>query len=245
MRIAVISDVHGNLIGLDATLADLQAQPADQIVFLGDMIQGGPQPAEVLARLRELACPVVMGNADAWLLTGTATGEEPTTERQLAVREWQLARLTADDRAAIERFQPTVELGLGGRTLLCFHGSPASFDEIILPATPEEEFQRMLQPFAPAIMCGGHTHLQQVRRLGDTLFFNPGSAGFAYSHQQPEQGFKADPWAEYAVLTYHDGRIGLEFRRVPYRAEALIQIYLESGRPYAEEAAEQYRAAVR
>jgi putative phosphoesterase len=244
MRIAVISDVHGNLLGLDAALADLQAQPADQIVFLGDMIQGGPQPAEVVARLGELACPVVMGNADAWLLTGTDTGGEPTTERQLAVREWQLTRLTADDRAAIERFQPTVEIELGGRTLLCFHGSPASFDEIILPATPEEEFQRMLRPFAPAIMCGGHTHLQQVRRLGDTLFFNPGSAGFAYSHQQPEQGFKAGAWAEYAILTYEAGRLGLEFRRVPYRAETLIQIYLESGRPYAEEAAEQYRAAV-
>lgn len=244
MRIAVISDVHGNLLGLDAALADLRRDPADQIVCLGDMIQGGPQPAEVVARLRELACPVVMGNADAWLLTGKDTGGETTTERQLAVREWQLARLTADDRAAIERFQPTVEIALGGRALLCFHGSPASFDEIILPATPEEELQRMLGPFAPAIMCGGHTHLQQVRRLGDTLFFNPGSAGFAYSHEQPEQGFKADPWAEYAVLTYEAGRIGLEFRRVPYRATDLIQIYLESGRPYADEAAEQYRPAI-
>jgi predicted phosphodiesterase len=239
----VISDVHGNLIGLDAALADLQDQPADQIVFLGDMIQGGPQPAEVVARLRELACPVVMGNADAWLLTGRDTGGEPTTERQLAVREWQLARLAPDDRATIERFQPTVEIELGGRALLCFHGSPASFDEIILPTTPEDEFQRMLGRFAPSIMCGGHTHLQQVRRLGETLFFNPGSAGFAYSHQQPEQQFKADPWAEYAVLTYNDGRIGLEFRRAPYSAEALAQIYLASGRPYAEEAAEQYRPA--
>jgi predicted phosphodiesterase len=243
MRIAVISDVHGNLIGLDAALADLQARPADQIVFLGDMIQGGPQPAEVVARLRTLACPVVMGNADAWLLTGRATDAEPTSEQQRAVREWQLTGLSPDDRAYIESFQPTIEIGLGGgRALLCFHGSPASFDEIILPATSEDEFQRMLGPFAPALMCGGHTHLQQIRRLGDTLFFNPGSAGFAYSHQQPEENFKADPWAEYALLTYEDGRIGLEFRRVPYSAEALVQVYLDSGRPYAQEAAAQYRS---
>jgi predicted phosphodiesterase len=246
MRIAVISDVHGNLVGLDTVLADVQTHPADTIVFLGDMIQGGPQPAEVVARLRGLACPVVMGNADAWLLTGQATGAEPTTERQLAVREWQLARLSAEDRAFIERFQPTIEIGLGGeRTLLCFHGSPASFDEIILPTTPEEEFQRMLGPFAPALMCGGHTHLQQIRRLGDTFFFNPGAAGFAYSHQQPDETFKADPWAEYALLTYDDGKIGLEFRRVPYSADLLAQIYLDSGRPYAEEAAEQYRPTKR
>jgi predicted phosphodiesterase len=241
MRIAILSDVHGNCVGLDAALADLQQHPADQIVCLGDMIQGGPQPAEVVTRLRELDCPVVIGNADAWLLTGQATDAEPTSAQQLAVREWQLTLLTPDDRAFIARFQPTVELALGGgRTLLCFHGTPHSFDEIILPTTPEEEFQRMLGPFAPALMCGGHTHLQQIRRLGDTLFFNPGSVGFAYSHQQPDAQFKADPWAEYAVLTFEDGQIGLEFRRVPYSAEAVIQTYLASGRPYADEAAAQY-----
>ena len=243
MRIAVISDVHGNCVGLDAALADLQTHQADQIVFLGDMIQGGPQPTQVVARLRALACPVVMGNADAWLLTGKETGSEgPASEKQLAVRAWQLAQLSVEDRSYIEQFQPTVEIPLGeDKSLLCFHGSPHSFDDIILPTTPEEEFQRLLGPFAPAVMCGGHTHLQQIRRLGDTFFFNPGSAGFAYSHQQAEQGFKADAWAEYAVLSYEQGRLGLEFRRVPLDAESLIQVYLHSGRPYAEEAAEQYR----
>ena len=242
MRIAILSDVHGNCVGLDVALADLQQQPADQIVCLGDMIQGGPQPAEVVARLRELACPVVMGNADAWLLTGQATDAEPTTAQQQAVREWQLTRLAPEDRAFIERFQPTIEIALGdGRALLCFHGSPSSFDEIILPETPEQEVQRMLGPFAPALMCGGHTHLQQIRRLGDTLFFNPGSVGFAFNREQPEEQFKADSCAEYALLTYDDGRIGLEFRRVPYSTEAIVQVYLASRRPYADQAVEQYR----
>jgi predicted phosphodiesterase len=243
MRIALISDVHGNCIGLDAALADLQAHPADQLICLGDMVQGGPQPAEVVARLRALACPVVMGNADAWLLTGVETGSEgPASERQLAVRAWQLSQLSDADRAYIQGFQPTVEIALGAdRNLLCSHGSPHSFDDIILPTTPEEDFQRLLGPFVPAIMCGGHTHLQQIRRLSDTFFFNPGSAGFAYSHQQSEENFKADAWAEYAILSFEDGLVGLEFRRVPYRAEALVQIYLASGRPYAEEAADQYR----
>jgi putative phosphoesterase len=243
MRIAVISDVHGNCVGLEATLADLQTHPADQIVFLGDMIQGGPQPAQVVARLRALACPVVMGNADAWLLTGKETGSEgPPSEQQLAVRSWQLTQLSDLDRAYIEQFQPTVEIGLGdGKKLLCFHGSPYSFDDIILPTTPEQEFQRLLAAFAPAVMCGGHTHLQQIRRLGDTFFFNPGSAGFAYSHQQADQNFKADPWCEYAVLSFQNGRLGLEFRRVPLDIEALIQAYQTSGRPYAQAAIEQYQ----
>lgn len=245
MRIAIVSDVHGNCLGLDTVLEDLRAQPADQLVFLGDMIQGGPQPAEVLARLRELGAPVVLGNADAWLLSGLETGAEPpASAQQLAVREWQLAQLSADDRAFIGQFQPTVELALGqGRTLLCFHGSPASFDDIILPSTPDDEVQRLLGPSAPALMCGGHTHMQQVRRVADTLFFNPGSAGFAYSHTQPEGQFRADAWAEYALLTVDGGRLGLEFRRVPFDAAELAERYHASGRPYAEVAVRQYQPA--
>src|SRR4051812_42405463 len=113
MRIAILSDVHGNCVGLDAALADLQQHPADQLVCLGDMIQGGPQPAEVVARLRSLDCPIVMGNADAWLLNEQATDAEPSTPQQLAVREWQLTRLSPDDCAFIECFQPTVDVDLG------------------------------------------------------------------------------------------------------------------------------------
>src|SRR5689334_25038431 len=119
MRIAVISDMHGNCVALDAVLADLGRDPADQIVCLGDAIQGGAQPAQTVARLRELGCPVVMGNADAWLLSGQATGSEATTEKQEAARLWSLAQLSAADQAFIAGFQPTVEVVLpGGRRLL-------------------------------------------------------------------------------------------------------------------------------
>src|SRR5690349_17179247 len=85
MRIAVISDIHGNCLALDAVLADLQRDGVDWIVCLGDAIQGGAQPAETVARLRDLGCPIVMGNADAWLLTGEETGAEgPPSEQLLA-----------------------------------------------------------------------------------------------------------------------------------------------------------------
>src|SRR5262245_50507124 len=149
MRIAVISDMHGNCVALDAVLADLRRDPADQIVCLGDAIQGGPQPAEVVARLRELGCPVVMGNADAWLLSGQATSDEGISAERLSkmsdVRVWSLAQLSNADRAFIAQFRPTVEIPLrGGRSLLCFHGSPTSFDDIILPTTPEADFQNLL-----------------------------------------------------------------------------------------------------
>jgi predicted phosphodiesterase len=242
MRIAVISDIHGKCLALDAVLADLQEHPVEQVVCLGDAIQGGHQPAQTVQRLRELACPIIMGNADAWLLTGKETGNEGVSEQQLAAREWSLAQLSEADRQFIAGFHLTYELALeGGNTLLCFHGSPRDFDELIFPDTPEDHFQMMLRKFAPAIMTGGHTHIQYMRRLGDCFFFNPGSVGVAYNRHQPDQGFQCDPWAEYAVLTSESARLGLEFRRVPLDAQMLIESILASGRPYAQEMAAQYQ----
>jgi putative phosphoesterase len=244
MRIAIISDIHGNCIALDAVLADLERSPLgiDKIVCLGDAIQGGAQPAETVTSLRELSCPVVMGNADAWLLTGQDTGTvEKATEKQLQVREWSLSQLSKEDLSFIEGFEPTIEMPLeGGVKLLCFHGSPTSFDDLIFPETPEEEFQKMLGGFTPAIMTGGHTHLQHVRRIGDLFYFNPGSVGVAYDRHQSEEDFRCDPWAEYAVLACEDGRIALEFRRVPFEVDKLISLTIASGRPYAEEIVSRY-----
>src|SRR5262245_32177831 len=75
MRIAVISDMHGNDLAFEAVEADIKKQGVDQMVCLGDAVQGGSQPAEIVQRLRRLNCPVVMGNADAWLITGKETAD--------------------------------------------------------------------------------------------------------------------------------------------------------------------------
>ena len=246
MRVAVISDMHGNDIAFEEVEADIRQRKIDQIVCLGDAIQGGPQPAAVVQRLRALNCPVVIGNADAWLISGVETADEGIPSERLKqmgdIRNWSLSQLTEDDRAFIANFQPTVTLNLeDGLDLLCFHGSPTSFDDIILPAALDDEFQKFLGPYADHILTGGHTHAQQIRRNGDLFFFNPGSVGFAYSHYQPDGQFFADSWAEYAVLTVEKGQISLELRRVPFDVRELIRIYRESGRPFADEAIAQYQ----
>jgi predicted phosphodiesterase len=244
MRVAVIADVHGNCAALDAVLADLEANSADQIVCLGDMIQGGPQPAETVARLRDLGAPIVMGNADAYLLTGDESGPEPVTERLRATRQWSLSRLSAEDVAFITGFVPTVEVTLdGGRRLLAFHGSPASYDDLIFPHTLQEEVERLLGAHAPAIMTGGHTHVQQIRRVGAGLFFNPGSVGFAFRHGQPEATFRADPWAEYAVVTSEGERFGLEFRHVSFDTSAYVNAVHAGKMPDADAVAARYANA--
>jgi putative phosphoesterase len=245
-RIAVISDVHGNMVALDAVLAALPTGAVDGLVALGDMVQGGPQPAEVVAALRRLACPVVMGNADDWLLTGDFKGDNPAPpaeEEKLAdIRRWSLAQLDEADRAFIAAFLPTVELELAfGRRLLCFHGSPTSFHHLIFPDTAEEEFQGYLGGYAEAFLCGGHTHRQQIRRVGDTFFFNPGSVGLAYSHAQSQDDFRLDPWAEYAILTSSRDGVALTFHRVAIDVPALRQVFATSGRPHAAEDAARWR----
>ncbi len=247
MRIAVMSDIHGNRIGLDTVLEDLRAHPADRIVCLGDAIQGGPQPAQVVKRLRELGCPVVLGNADAWLISGEETGEESMTDERRrmldAVREWTLGQLSAEDRAFIQGFQPTAEIELeAGRRLLCFHGSPDSFDDIMLPDTPQVKLLKFLGQHSADVFAGGHTHVQYMRRITQEgrIMFNPGSVGMAYAHHQPEGIERMDAWAEYALLTSEGDRLALEFRRVPYDVGPLLEAYRASGRPYAEKAIAQY-----
>lgn len=246
MRLAVISDMHGNCFALDTVLTDIRKQGIEQIVCLGDAIQGGAQPAETLERLRELNCPVVMGNADAWLITGQQTSpSEQISEQQLTVREWSLAQLSEHDIAFVRQFQPTIAIPLEGRKkLLCFHGSPHSFDDVILPETPDNTVRQFLSGYDATLLTGGHTHTQQLRRLGDSWYFNPGSVSLAYNWERSDMAksqISVDPWADYAIVSSEDTVLGITFRHVPLDIDALTRIIRTSGRPYAEDASALYR----
>ena len=221
MRIALFSDVHGNAVAFDALLADLERRPVDRFVCLGDAIQGGPQPRECVERLRELGCPVVLGNADWEVL-----------EHDAELERWTRAQLSEDDLAFIRSFAATVELP----GVLAFHGTPTSFDDVILPWTSEEEFRALLEGDDAPVLAGGHTHLQFVRRRGASLFVNPGSVGLAYDYEQPKEAFRFDHWAQYAVVSEDEGVFSLEFRRVPFDAAAVVRAYESSGIPGAERA---------
>jgi putative phosphoesterase len=241
LRIAVFSDIHGNCVAFDSVLTDIDAQHIDGMVCLGDAIQGGAQPAETVSRLRERRVPTVMGNSDSWLLGGVHPDDkESITESQRDVRAWSLSRLKNEDREFIRQFRSTVRLALGERDMLCFHGSPGSFNDLIWPTTTEAEFTRMVGEQGNAILCGGHTHLQQLRRVGDSFFFNPGSVGFSWNHSHTSEKLRADPWAEYAVVSLEGTTIGVEFRRVPFDVRELVRLATAAGRPHADEMAAEY-----
>ena len=238
MRLALFSDVHGNAVALRAFLADLDRAGADAVVCLGDAVQGGVQPDEVVDLLDTLGCPVVLGNADAFLLDPDA-GEEEATEGQLAMRAWSVERLGAARLERIRSYRPTVELDLGGaHALLAFHGSPRSYDDFLLPATAEGVFRELLGDKGRAtVLAGGHVHLQFLRRVGRALFVNPGSVGFGYDHEQSEEGFRLDPWAAYALVDLAGERLEVSFRRVPFDAAEVVRAIRESGAPGADGAA--------
>ena len=241
MRVALFSDVHGNAVPFDAFLADLDRQDVDQVVCLGDHAQGGPQPAECLERLRDLECPAVMGNSDDFLLT-LDPGDEPVTEAQLETARWSQAQLSKEQLDFHRSFQPTVELDLGGgRSLLAFHGTPRSRNEIVGPWMDEEAFREPFADVDATVLAGGHTHQQWARRLGDRYYVNPGSVGLAYDHHQTEESFRADTYAEYAVLTVDGPGVGVEFRRVPFDAGAVIAAIEASGMPHHDRAARFWR----
>lgn len=245
MQIAIISDIHGNCFALDQVLKDIRQQGIEQIVCLGDAIQGGAQPARTVERLRELNCPIVLGNADAWLVTGLETSpNEQTSEQQNAVRAWSLAQLTEHDIAFVQQFQPTIEISLeADKKLLCFHGSPHSFDDIILPTTPDDRFQQLLGGFTATLLTGGHTHTQQMRRIASSWYFNPGSVSLSYNWglSDFEKGqMRVDPWADYAIVSSEGACLGITFRHVPFDVDELAHIIRASGRPYAEDSIAMY-----
>ena len=232
MRLGLISDIHGNLLALEAVLAELEREELDSLLCLGDVV-AGPRANEALARIRALDCPVIMGNWDAWSVDGMP---EPTTqveEKLYAIGAYWAERLDDADRDSIRGFVPRVELEVGGTRVLCFHGSPNSYDDWIVATTPDEEVAQLLDPYAAPVLIGGHTHLQMVRRYEGCLFVNPGSVGLPFERWSPED-VEVAPRAEYAVLTAGDGRFAVELRRTGYDVAAHLRSGCESGMPYAD-----------
>lgn len=239
MRIALIADIHGNLVALNAVLDDLMRERVDQVICLGDVVAFGPQPAEVVARLRDFGCPTIMGDTDATLLRPDAPATDETLRRLQDIDRWAAARLTLAEREFISAFPPTVPVTLAtGASLLCYHGSPRSFKDRIYAATGADALDHMLAGTAAQLYVGGHTHIQMLRRHRDVLVLNPGSVGLAYdrvpSPELPATAVRNPPRAEYAILTSAGSHFSLDLRHVPFDVRAVRQAARDNDMPHAE-----------
>jgi putative phosphoesterase len=231
MRVGLIADIHGNVPALDAVLAELEAERVDEIVCLGD-VPVGPQPCETVERIRKLECPVVLGNWDSYFLNGFPHLGGELGRRLVEIGAWWAERLSGKQLDYMRSFKATVELGDGDARLLAFHGSPRSFEEAILATTPEEELGQMLDGASAAVLAGGHTHFQLVRRLGESLIVNPGSVGLPFSRRAAVM--RIAPWAEYGIVTIEDNRLAVDLRRTTFDVEAYVELLRSSGMPHAE-----------
>lgn len=219
VRVAFLSDMHGNAVAFRAALADLEPRKPDLIVSLGDVAQGGPQPLECVELLQELGCPCVLGNSDGFLLTldvgGEPVSDPEELERLMETGRWSREQLGKDGLAFLEGFASTVRAG----RMLCCHATPGSNEDVVLPTTPREEVERALADVDTDGVAAGHVHLQWLRRFGERLWFCVGSVGLVYEHKEPLDDVPFEPFCEYALV---DAELAVEFRRIPFDVEELI-----------------------
>jgi predicted phosphodiesterase len=235
-RIALISDIHANLIALEAVLADVDRVGVDQLIFLGDALTIGPQPKAVVERLKALGCPCIRGNHEDFLLDLPALHNGDHAPWYITIAEWCAAQLEPADFAFLQSFQPTCQIALdAANDLLCCHGSPQSNTDQILPTMSDAALAVMLTGQSARVIACGHTHLPLVRRLAQQTIVNVGSVGAPFMTFPFEGQPRLVPWAEYGLLDWHNGRLQIELRQVPLDLEAIRASALNTDMPGAVE----------
>jgi putative phosphoesterase len=221
VRVAAISDVHGNLPALEAALAAADRAEPDLIVFGGDLVWG-PLPRETLERILALDRPVrfVRGDADRDVVEAIAPildPDDPTNE----MSNWCRRQLTAEQLEFLMAQPETLSLEVDGLgpTLFC-HGSPRSDRDRITVGSADEKVLGWLEGVEERVVVCGHTHAQFDRRFGVWRVLNPGGCGLQF-------GPRGAAWA----LLGPD----VEMNLAPYDAEAAAAMFQARGGPATQQ----------
>lgn len=226
MRIAVLSDVHGNLEALDAVLDDVAGQGVEATVALGDFLSGPSDPVGVADRLIELGLPSVRGNHDRYITDGRE-------------KDWHidaLVRGLLDERQHRWLGSVPATLLLEGDVFLC-HGTPrddnTSFMDTMVGTIPtmhpRDYIEAEAAGFDHEVLLCGHTHVPRSLRLADgRLVVNPGSVGLPMEIGSPD--------ARYAIIEKRRAGWNTELRAVAYDHAAAAKQALDKGYPVWAEA---------
>ncbi len=231
MRIAIISDTHGNLTALEAVLEDLgQQPPVDQTVIAGDLCLNGPHPRETMDRLQALGCPVIQGNTDLEIVTQAPDkGEKKRTT--VGWTRYQLGPYGIDYLASLP-FSHRIA-NPDGSDLLIVHANPLNLEDAIFPNASDTVLHQLLGGLdaATGALAFGHLHIAYTRQWQQLLLVDVGSCGLPRDE---------DHRASYAILNWQDGSIGslesrgswqAEIRRVPYDVQAVVRQIKTCGMP--------------
>jgi diadenosine tetraphosphatase ApaH/serine/threonine PP2A family protein phosphatase len=223
--LGLIYDVHGNLNALDAVLADSGEAGVGRFLLGGDYALFGPQPAETVARLRELEARWIRGNGERWTAHVHDAPEDEVVRGAIEECAAQLGERTVADLAALP------ELLVDDQVRFC-HASPISDVRSFLPEPGPDEAE-LLDDVREPLLVFGHTHLPFEREAvsGGTRLVNPGSVGMP---------FDGDPRASWAIL-HDDGRV--EHRRVAYDHEAAAAAVRALGGRWSETVARRIEQA--
>jgi putative phosphoesterase len=219
LRIAVVSDIHGNLMALDAVMTDLDSQQVDEVWCGGDVAWGGPWPSECIARVKGAGWTTVRGNTDVWI-AGDPQSMDSDEKRKELISMAQAHDVSEHDA------QWLLNLPLGHRgagSSLLVHGTPESPFTAPMPDAPAAEFSAYAGQ--AAVVIYGHVHHAFVRRLSDgTIVANPGSVGLP----------KDAETASYLLMDYGGAEWILRHRRVTFDRRAGIAEARRLGGPVAQ-----------
>ncbi|NSW76360.1 MAG: metallophosphoesterase family protein [Candidatus Atribacteria bacterium] len=219
-RIAIFSDIHGNITALEAVLSEIEKMKVAHTICLGDLVGYNPFPNEVIERIRSLGIPTTMGNYDQGVGfelddCGCAYRNNEERIRGHISLSWTKEQVTPENKAFLRNLLPRYELEVGPFHFLFVHGSPRRINEYLFPERPDESFRHMMSNEKANVLLCGHTHIPFFRKIDHFTVVNDGSVGL------PKDG---DWRACFALLTAEE-ILKINFYRIPYNREHLKEGY--------------------
>ncbi len=226
-KIAVFSDIHANLLALEAVLEDMDARGIENRYCLGDLVGYGTFPNEVIDIVRGYEIPTVQGNYDQGVGNDSddcGCAYRTDEARALGRRSiaWTNARVAAQNKAYLRGLHAQIPLKLGDLDVLLVHGSPRKINEYLFEDRRASSVERIFEQASVDVIICGHTHKPYHRIVSNGQIVNDGSVG------KPKDG---DPRACYAVITAAGSELSVEYVRVPYDVELAAQAIESSDMP--------------
>jgi putative phosphoesterase len=236
--VAIITDIHGNLPALQATLARIDELGIKRIYCGGDLVGYGPHPNEVVALIAERGIPTIYGNYDHAIARDNhdcGCAYITPHDRELGQQsvEWTLINTDQASKDWMRELPFDLRLEVGDVPVHLVHGSPRKVNEYLFEDKPASLYERLAAAETDRVMVFGHTHKPWAHEYGGVLFVNCGSVG------KPKDG---DPRGAFAILTPSGDGVDVTIERVAYDADAVASEVRAAGLP-AEFAAKLVGAA--
>ncbi|GAB3059627.1 metallophosphoesterase family protein [Virgibacillus ainsalahensis] len=227
MRLAFISDIHGNATALEAVLKDIEQQKVDKIFVLGDLCYRGLEPQRSLDLIKSLDTDVIKGNADEWAVRGVQQGEVPENARAMMnqEQEWIFSKLDKESIDYLKNLPTELNLEYNNTRIHAFHATPNSLFKVVQPSDPDEILREKLMQKEKDIFIYAHIHKPSIRYMDGKCLINTGSVGLP---------FDGLPHASYAFIEINEEAVETSIRRVQYDVDHVISQFETSDYPNKE-----------